>query len=204
MPSLFHEENPQVLLNKVQQESSKNQQLVGRFKLRSTGVKRLLGSIELDIIAKKPHYLFLSIDSFFKQPARIVTYDGSKLYGIDEERLDAILNLTITPEELTQILLRSYDVSSQDVKKLSIEADTLHIAYRSGHTLKLSISSNYEIQKRELLDSFGQLIYAVTYEEFPKRFYLEATYKKQKHAMNLTSDDARLNQGSFDEQLFRR
>ena len=127
MPSLLPNENPQSLFAKVQQVSAQNQQLVGRFKLRGTGVKRLLGSVELDIIAKRPHYFYLSIDSFFKQPARIVTYDGSKLYGLDEEKLVAVLNLDITPEDLTQILLRSADISLKDIQKLTVQDDLLKI-----------------------------------------------------------------------------
>lgn len=204
MPSLFPNENPQSLLAKVQEVSAKNQQLVGRFKLRGTGVKRLLGSIELDVIAKKPHYLYLSIDSFFKQPARIVTYDGLKLYGLDEEKLDAILNLSITPEDLTQILLRGSDIHLKDIRKLTLESDILKITCRSGNQLSLWINPSFDIQKRELRDSSDQVIYAVKYENYPKHFYLEATYKNQKHAMSLTSQDATLNQGTFDEQLFRR
>lgn len=204
MPSLFPNENPQSLLAKVQEVSSQNQQLVGRFKLRGTGIKRLLGSIDLDIIAKRPHYFYLSIDSFFKQPARVVTYDGSKLYGLDEEKLDAILNLDITPEELAQVLLRSADLSPKDIQKLELQDDTLKIKLRSGQELSLLINPSFDIQKRELRDSLEQVIYAVTYEDYPKRFYLEAIYKNQKHAMSLTSQDATLNQGVFDEQLFRR
>lgn len=204
MPSLFPNENPRSLLAKVQEVSAKNQQLVGRFKLRGTGLKRLLGTIELDVIAKRPHYLYLSIDSFFKQPARTVTYDGSKLYGLDEEKLDAILNLAITPEDLTQILLRSGDIHLKDIRKLTLENDVLKIIYRSGNQLSLLIGPRFDIQKRELRDSLDQVIYAVTYENYPQHFYLEATYKNQKHAMSLTSQDATLNQGIFDEQLFRR
>lgn len=64
MPSLQTDTNPQVLLEKIQSNSAQNKQLSGRFRLRATGLKRLLGSIDLDIIAKQPHYLYLSIDSF--------------------------------------------------------------------------------------------------------------------------------------------
>lgn len=204
MPSLLPKQNPAILLEKIQFESAKNQQLVGRFKLRGTGLKKLLGSIELDIIAKQPHFLYLSIDSFFKQPARIVTYDGSKLYGLEEEKLESMLTLSIGPEELVEVLLRSSYVNPKEVKKISSESGKLEIIYRSGNILRLSINQDYQIQKRELEDSSHELIYSVTYEDFPRRFYLEANYKKQKHAMNLTSEDVKLNQGVFDEQLFRR
>jgi hypothetical protein len=204
MPSLFPNENPQSLLAKVQEVSTQNQQLSGRFKLRGTGIKRLLGSIDLDIIAQRPHYFYLSIDSFFKQPARIVTYDGTKLYGLDEEKLDAILNLDITPEELSQILLRNADIDPKNIKKLTLKDNVLKIILRSGSTLSLWLNSNFDIQKRQLRDNLDQVIYTVTYEDYPKRFYLEATYKNQKHEMSLTSQDVTLNQGVFDEQLFRR
>lgn len=205
MPSLQTDTNPQVLLEKIQSNSAQNKQLSGRFRLRATGLKRLLGSIDLDIIAKQPHYLYLSIDSFFKQPARIVTYDGKKLYGIEEEKLESILALPIVPEELVEILLRTYAPDVKSIKKISTSQNTLQIQYRSGGYLTLTIDlPGLEIKKRELRDKTGELIYAVTYEDFPRNFYLEATYKNQKHAMTLSSEDVKLNQGVFDEQLFRR
>lgn len=204
MPSLLPEQNPEVLLQKLQLESAKNQQLVGHFKLRGTGLKKLLGSIELDIIVKQPHFFYLSVESFFKQPARVITYDGSQLYGIEERRLEALLTLPIGPEELIQVLLRGSEINLKEIKNLKLENTALKITNRSGNTLTLTFNSSYQVQKRELRDSSGELIYSVTYENFPHQFYLEARYKNQRHAMTLSSEDVKLNQGVFNEQLFRR
>ncbi|MEI6805411.1 MAG: hypothetical protein WCK49_02765 [Myxococcaceae bacterium] len=204
MPSLLQEQNPEALLQRIQQESAKNQQLVGRFKLRGTGLKKLLGSIDLDIIVKQPHFIYLSIDSFFKQPARIVTYDGTQLYGLEEKKLEALLTLPVEPSELVELLLRDSNIDRKTIQKLIFENNTLKITYKAGHVLSFLINSHYEIQKRELRDNSDQLIYSVIYENFPHRFYLEARYKNQKHAMTLTSEDVKLNQGVFDDKLFRR
>ncbi len=204
MPGLLPEQNPEALLEKIQLVSEKNQQLAGHFKLRGAGLKKLLGSIDLDIIAQKPHFLYLSIESFFKQPARIVTYDGQKLYGLEEDKLEAILTLPIEPKELVEILLRDSQADPKNIRRLSIQDNTLLIIYRSGNQLSLRVSSAFEIQKRELRDPSGELIYSVSYENFPNLFYLEANYKNQKHAMTLTSQDVKLNQGVFNDQLFRR
>ena len=183
----------------------KNQQISGHFKLRGTGLKRVLGSIEFDVIAKDPHQLYLSIDSFFNQPARIVTYDGQNLYGIEEDKLEAILNLPIEPEELVEILLRNYSHNPKEIKKMSTKNNQIFILYHSENSLLLDIDPrSHDILKRELRNHSNQLIYSVTYEDFPKRFYLEANYKHKKHAMILSSEDVKLNQGTFNEQLFCR
>lgn len=198
MPSVFLK--PDIL-----QSLPNNQQVSGHFQLRAMGLKKLLGKIDLDIIAKQPHYLYLSIDSFFKQPARIVTYDSHQLYGIEEEKLDDILNLAITPEELVEILLRNYSHRPKQIRKITPQSNSILIQYHSGNTLLLEIDTGkLQIKKRELRDSFNQLIYSVTYENFPYRFYLEANYKNKNHAMVLSSEDVKLNQGVFDEKLFRR
>src|SRR3989338_6758491 len=180
-------------------------QLTGPFNLRGTGLKRLLGNIDLDIIAKNPHYIYLSIDSFFNQPARIVTYDGQNLYGIEEDKLEEMLSLPIEPEELVEILLRNYSPYPQEIEKIETQKNQVLVKYHSGNALTLDIDTKTnEIKKRTLINPLGKLIYTVTYEDFPKYFHLEANYKNKNHAMTLSGEDVKLNQGVFDEQLFRR
>lgn len=205
MPTPKFPSDAQATLKKVLEVSSKNQQLVGHFQLKGTGLKRLLGSLEIDIIVKKPHYLYLAIGSFFKQPARIVTYDGSKLYGLSEERLDEILNLSITPSDLVDVLLRSLSLNQLEIQTLSVYDNKLIIFYHSGYQLTLFIDPlTFEIIARELRSPNQELIYFIEYKDFPKRFDLEARYHQKNHSMILSSQDTRLNQGDLNEQLFRR
>lgn len=204
MQSSHQHPKADLVLNQLEKGSAQTKSLIGHFKLRGTGIKRLLGSIELDIIAKEPHFLYLSIESFFKQPARIITYDGSKIYGLSERHLDKILDLPLEPVDLVGILLRRVSIDRAQIKKLVAAKDSLTVQFRSGQKLELSYDTDYAITQRKLLDASGNLIYAVVYKQYPKEFYLEASHQDQKHGMTLTSQDVRLNEGSFDEQLFRR
>ncbi len=205
MPNKHLPTDPYEILTGAQAACAQTKQVIGHYKLRGSGFKRMLGSVDLDIIAKKPAYLYLSIASFFGQPARVVTYDGKKLYGASDYSLDEILNMALSPEDLADVLLRSISVKKSDIRTVSSENGSLQLAYRAGQTLSLTIDPvTFEILTREFRDAEGELIYRVEYKDFPKRFDITARYKGSEHSMTLTSQDAQINQGNFDEQLFRR
>ncbi len=152
-------------------------QISGHFTLKAKGAKRFLGRVELDIIAQNPHRLYLSIGSFFGQPARVITYDGAQIYGVSKEQLEEITQIPVEAPELVDLLLR------RPPKGSSFETAPL-----TGQITKI---------EREGL-------YSVNYARFPEQYDFEVRHNNKTQALTLTSSDVQLNTGDFNEQLFRR
>ncbi len=151
--------------------------LSGHFTLRAKGLKRLLGRVELDIIAQHPHRLYLSVGSFFGQPARVITYDGNQIYGVAEEQLEKITQIPVEAPELIDLLLR------RPPEGTSFETDPL-----TGQITK--------IERKNL--------YSVNYAKFPQQYDFTVRHDNKTHTLTLTSSDVQINSGDFNEQLFRR
>ncbi|MBL4818198.1 MAG: hypothetical protein JKY15_03060 [Deltaproteobacteria bacterium] len=193
------------ILERVEEASQENIQLFGRFKIRSTGVKKLFGSVDMDMIARFPHKLYLSIDSFFGQPGRVVTYDGENIYGMSEAELQDITYLPVEPSEFIDLVLRRFTYRPGEVANLTVHGTNILVTYHSGDQASIKVDpKTFKILKRERRNARGELVYWMSYPNFPKRYGFEVLHDNELRSMTLSSKDAQLNEGTFNEQLFNR
>ncbi|MBH1989485.1 MAG: hypothetical protein I8H75_06355 [Myxococcaceae bacterium] len=187
----------------LSQIGQENHHLIGHFKLQATGLKRFWGSFEFDVVAQDPHYLYLAVDSFFRQPAQIVRYNGISPPGSSKHDLQKALNLPIEASELVDIFLRRIgtDLEWAEARR---ESGRIQIPLPNQQNLWIELEQNGSLRKRTLTKGKDHLVYSVTYTRYPFEFELEVSYQNQIHKAILSSHDAKLNQGPIDEQLFHR
>jgi len=222
---------PEIVLKKLEQEVAKRYQVSGTFVARSTGVKKLLGSIEVDLVAKTPQSLYISIRSFFNQPARVLATNDQLIYLLEMqdplnpkytvcpnngEEIETILPLPLTAEEVVEILLGI--VSIKDKKINDIEIDYQGETYvavledKQGSKTEITMSmSDNVVLKRARLDKSGRQIYTVVYEDFQEeegvnfaqRWNFEVNLKNKSYGVTLKGKSIRFNGELFDETTFQ-
>lgn len=172
--------------SQLAKESVTRRQMSGRFLARGVGLKRLLGAVEIDAIVQAPSSVYVSVRSFFSQPARTFVADGDS--PILE--LEDILPIEISPHELVDVILGRVSADSNEEVKLRHDGVVLG---------------------RTLTDKKGKLIYSVDYEDFRKideidvahKWNFKARLNGDEHRFVLTADDVIFNGKPFGPETFR-
>jgi hypothetical protein len=117
-------------LQELLAESDSRLQMSGLFSARGVGLKRFLGSVEMEAIVQAPSSLYLSVRSFFSQPARVLKTSGEVL------DIQEMLPIQILPYELVDVILGRVSIGEGRVLELS---DTcLRVGRPSGDTEQIT------------------------------------------------------------------
>lgn len=113
-------------------------QLSGLLTLRATGLKRFLGSVDIDVVAQAKNRIYLGVRSFFGSTQTAFASDGIRQYifdlsdvahpryvvePLDKKNVDDVLLVPITPEDLVSILLGNLPNDSARLTHLSDNHD---------------------------------------------------------------------------------
>jgi hypothetical protein len=204
------------IMQNLAREGSRRSQVKGTFWAKATGIKRLLGSIELDVVAQAQDKLYISQRSFFNQPARVLSTDGAQVYvlelgdvqapkyavhGVDRESLEEFLELPLAPFEVVQVLLGVAPVEgAQPVELKETGPDTYQLRLRQPSGMETQIvarAADDVLLERALFDLQGKQIYRVHYQdfrvlegvEFAHRFEFEVNLKGRTHGVILGASD---------------
>jgi Domain of unknown function (DUF4292) len=222
---------PEIVLQNLANEGQGRYQVSGTFMARSTGIKRLLGSVELDVVAKFPAFLHISVRSFFNQPARIFASNEQKMYLLEmldagtakyrveplsDRTVEEILSLPLSPKEIVEVLLGIAPV--QDAKVLEVKLD--HVGKLYTVTLRNLDSKVTEITARVLdhvitrrvqYDATGHKIYEVVYGDFSlisginfsHRLDFTVSLKNKSYSVILKGESICFNGERFDDAIFQ-
>ena len=222
---------PEVVLQNLAKEGKRRYQVSGTFVAKSTGIKRLLGSVELDVVAKVPAFLHISVRSFFNQPARIFAANNEQMYvlemlgtaepnyvvqPINSKVIEEILSLPLSPQEVVDVVLGIAPV--QDAKVLDLKLShtgefyTARLQNKEGKMSEITARAvDHVLMQRTQYDAAGKKIYEVVYREFcvvsgidfSHRLDFEVNLKNKSHSVILKGESIRFNGELFEDAIFQ-
>lgn len=222
---------PEIILRNLADEGLRRYQVSGTFTAKSTGIKRLLGSVELDIVAKVPAFLYVSLRSFFNQPARIFAANGQKMYllelldggapsyrvePVSDRAIEETLSLPLCPKEVIEVILGIAPVKDAQVLEVKLDQNgelyTVKLKNLNDKLTDITARvSDHVIMRRTQYDAAGQKMYEVVYSDFSvisgidfsHRLDFTVNLKNKSYSVILKGEDIRFNGERFDDATFQ-
>lgn len=219
------------LVKRLAKSYEQRRQMTGLFKATQRGVKRFLGSVEMDIAAKAPNFLYVSLRSFFNQPARVFSSDGTTNYllemsdpvnpvyrtcPVSSTELEKFIFLPLSPKEAVEVLLGGVRVKESQIKDLVVDEnrDRYTLSFQNEAGLRVEILAKLSddvILERSFSDKQGQLVYHVKYDNFDvvdgvqiaKNLYFDVHVRGKVHQVRLEAKELNLNGEDLDDTAFR-
>ncbi len=221
----------EIILQKLACEGKRRYQVSGTFMAKSTGIKGLLGSVELDVVAKVPAFLYISIRSFFNQPARIFAANSEQMYllemldsaaphymvqPVSNQIIEEILSLPLSPKEVVEVVLGIAPV--ENAKVLDVQLDhtgelyTAKLQNLSGRVTEITARVlDHVLVRRTQYNIAGQKIYEVVYHDFSvisgidfsHRLDFDVNLKNKSHSVILKGESIHFNGERFDDATFQ-
>ena len=222
---------PEIILQNLAAEGQRRYQVSGTFMAKSSGIMRLLGSVELDIVAKVPAFLYISVRSFFNQPSRIFAANEQKMYllemldgaapiyraePVSDKVIEEILSLPLSPKEVVEVILGIAPV--QDAQVLEVKLDhtgqlyTVKLQNLTGKVAEITARVlDHVITRRTQYDAAGQKTYEVVYGDFSAisgicfshRLDFAVNLKNKSYSVILNGESIHFNGERFDDATFQ-
>lgn len=204
--------------------------LSGRYKAKATGLKQFLGSVDVIFALQQPSSFYISVPSFFGNPARIVASDGRTIYLLDlstgnpnyttlpstSAALDEWLGLKIEPRDFVDALLGVVElegaslVDAQIIRRNKRYRAKLRYPNQTHATLELD-SDTDDLLLVDVSDAHGRLLHQVSYgnyrdidgQRFPAQIRIYMKSDTQSIELVLLSEELVFDETPFDASTFQ-
>lgn len=221
---------PEIILKKFNADAKKRYQISGTFVANATGIKRLFGSVNLDIVAQAPTSLYLSVRSFFNQPARVIATNGIMVHcletssagtpnyfkhAVDGKEIAELIPLPLTVNEVVEVMLGIVDTKKLTVTNIEMDYRgenylvTLRNQKKNITELTVRIVDNVILNRRQK-DANNNEIYSVAYDDFHSvkgidwahRWNFTVKLKNKSYGVTIKGESIDFNGKLFDEDTF--
>jgi hypothetical protein len=125
-------------LQRIHEQNNKRENLVALLEFRPKGVRRLFMSFDADAIFQAPDSFYMALRSFFEQPMRLLSFDGSRAYALDLSQADAPRFGTSTDPEMLALQILSLPLKPSEVVDIFLG----RLPFRSGNLAEVSKSAD--------------------------------------------------------------
>lgn len=214
---------------RLRAETLRRQRVSGLYKGRLAGLKGLVVSADLDVIAESPARLHLAVRSFFDQPIQVLATDGERvtLYDAqgdggprfyagpaDASAARRLLGVPLSPEEVVDVLLGRVPAGATARAHAASEkgaAYTVVFDLAGGGRATVTADLDDAITHLAVADAAGRPRYEVAYDDFDVREGIRFAEKLEvrvhaaggAEALVLSIKEAELNPEPFPDEVFQ-
>jgi len=215
---------------RLEGQCAARKQVVVKLKANSYGIKRLIGSVELQLIAQSPDQLFLEARSFFDQPMLVLTSNGKEVNWLDlrdpsgprfgtetanSTRVVDIFGVELTPLEVISLALGTPPIYDAQVEDIQFDADkniySASFMQKNGRKIRCAFRTvDDTISSCAVYKTNGELVYDLLYEDFRRvgllqvahRWILKVRQNNEENRLKLVALDLQFNSDMFPESTF--
>jgi hypothetical protein len=197
-------DDAQRVIEQIEQNNQKRQQMQALLHIRPHGARRLIVSADADVVFQAPSLMHIAVRSFFEQPLRMFSYDGQTAFLLDAQNgggyvfqkskdpaalLETFLPLPLGLQDIVSLFLGRVPLESALRIEVFREGSAaggmleLRVERHSGFQCVLRLNpQGYTLERYTLTEKDGQLVADVVFQNYIEKEGIPLAHKLRVNA----------------------